>query len=105
MKNITPYVVELLLSVTHRFVPDGMKVYALAIIGMVAGVAQLAFGDYSTGGFILWMSLLALVGRNTVAKLDSDIKVSLAPTEEKTNPIRAPPTESRIPFYKNDGWK
>ena len=41
MKNITPYVVELLLSVTHRFVPDGMKVYALAIIGMVALSASL----------------------------------------------------------------
>ena len=93
MNSITSNVVELLLSVTHRFVPDGMKVYALAIIGMVAGVAQLAFGDYSVGGMVLWMSLLAFAGRNTAAKLDSDIKAALTSTE------------SRVPFYENDGWR
>ena len=83
MNSITSNVVELLLSVTHRFVPDGM----------VAGVAQLAFGDYSVGGFTLWMSLLAFAGRNTAAKLDSDIKAALTSTE------------SRVPFYENDGWR
>ena len=105
MNSITSYVVELLLGVTHRFIPDGMKVYALAIIGLMVGVSQLAFGDYSVGGFTLWMSLLALAGRNTAAKLDSNIKAALTSTEKETNPIRAPPTESGIPFYENDGWK
>ena len=70
------HVLEFILKLMHSVVPSGMKVYALAIIGILTAVALFALGDYATGGFLMWMSLVTIAGRHTAEKLEKDIRES-----------------------------
>lgn len=70
-------VIEAILWLMNKFVPDGMKVYVLGVIGIVAGLALMSVGDFVNGGMLLWGGLLGLAGRHTAEKLMEGIKDNL----------------------------
>lgn len=65
-----------LLSLMNKIVPDGMKVYAVALVGIVFAITLFVSGDYTNGGMLLWFSVLALAGRHTAEKLTDTISVA-----------------------------
>ncbi len=114
MSNIGPKLVTLLITMLNYIVPDGMKVYVLSIIGIVVGILAMWAGDATTGGTLIWGSLLALSGRHSVEKLSNTIIASVATPPTVITPIvPTAPSPTVPPFvgdevrptYTNDGWK
>lgn len=73
MNSMIKFLVPMLLSFLGKAVPDGYKVYAIALVGIAVSLVLMFAGDYSNGGMMLWASLLAFAGRHTAEKLTQTI--------------------------------
>jgi hypothetical protein len=65
--------VELLLKLIGLIVPENYKVYAVSLIGIIAGAAMAFLGDPATGMMMVWFGFMGLVGRYTAAKVQNQL--------------------------------
>ena len=87
--------VELLLKLIGLFVPENYKVYAVSLIGIIAGTALAFLGDPVSGMMLVWFGLMGLVGRYTAAKVQDQLTQVIS-GQQKAAELR-PPNLPEIP--------